>query len=349
MADGERQTQAGPGGNAAPGPLLWTLESWNNLIERRRRERLPHALLLSGPAGLGKRHFAEAIAAALLCREPRPDGSACGQCGGCRLFAGGSHPDFLRLVPEEGGRTIKIDQVRAHNEFLALTAQYRGHRVSLIDPADAMTMGAANSLLKTLEEPSGGAVLLLVSDRPAALPATIRSRCQRIEFRPPARAQALAWLREETGAEDPGLLLDLAGGAPLVAAAMADGQRLEQRTRLFADLDALWSGRDEPVAVAARWHSGPGLPEALHWLSLTLMDMIRLKLSATDRHIMNRDQVVVMQRWVGRAEVLQIQRQLESVETYQRQVSGQANLNPQLVLEDLLIDWTHLPAGSGRR
>ncbi|RCX32137.1 DNA polymerase III subunit delta' [Thioalbus denitrificans] len=348
MADGERQTQASPGGNAAR-PPPWTQENWSNLVGRRRRERLPHALLLSGPAGLGKRRFAEALAAALLCREPHPDGSACGQCGGCRLFAGGSHPDFLRLVPEEGGRAIKIEQVRAHNEFLSLTAQYRGHRVSLIDPADAMTMGAANSLLKTLEEPSGGAVLLLVSDRPAALPATIRSRCQRIEFRLPAREQALAWLREETGAAEPGLLLDLAGGAPLAAAAMADGERLEQRSRLFADLDALWSGRDEPVAVAARWHGGPGLPEALHWLSLALMDMIRLKLSATDRHIMNRDQVAVMQRWVGRAAVLEIQRLLESVETYRRQVSGQANLNPQLVIEDLLIDWTHLSAGTDRR
>ncbi|MDD3449430.1 MAG: DNA polymerase III subunit delta' C-terminal domain-containing protein, partial [Gammaproteobacteria bacterium] len=113
--------------------------------------------------------------------------------------------------------------------------------------------------------------------------------------------------------------------------------------------DALWSGRDEPVAVAARWHGGPGLPEALHWLSLALMDMIRLKLSATDRHIMNRDQVAVMQRWVGRAAVLEIQRLLESVETYRRQVSGQANLNPQLVIEDLLIDWTHLSAGTDRR
>src|SRR5689334_10743796 len=107
----------------------WNAEAWARLNERRRRDALPHALLLAGPAGLGKREFADAFAKALLCRSARADASACGVCRTCQLFAAGTHPDLVRINLElrDDGKSrteITVDQMRALSERLVLTAQF---------------------------------------------------------------------------------------------------------------------------------------------------------------------------------------------------------------------------------
>ncbi|HEX5756525.1 MAG TPA: AAA family ATPase, partial [Arenimonas sp.] len=162
--------------------------------------RLGHALLLVGPEHMGKAEFADALAQRLLCATPGDDGLACGRCRGCQLYAHGTHPDFRRetlQVNEKTGKQrseIVIDQVRGLGAWFALTPQLGGAQVALIDPADSMNTATSNALLKTLEEPAPNRFLLLVSSRPGRLPATIRSRCQRLLFRLPPRAEALAWL-----------------------------------------------------------------------------------------------------------------------------------------------------------
>jgi len=186
--------------------LPWQAEHWTRLQARRQRDALPHALLLCGAAGLGKRAFAQRFVQGLLCAEPA-DGDPCGRCRSCLLVAAGTHPDVVSLSfgsRKDGVQRseIVVDQIRELSARLAMSSQFGGWQVATIDPADAMNPAAANALLKTLEEPSAQTMLVLLSDAPWRLPQTIRSRCQRIEFQLPAAAAALAWLQGE-GVPDP--------------------------------------------------------------------------------------------------------------------------------------------------
>ena len=237
----------------------WNLEAWNNLNERRRRGALPHAILLAGPAGLGKREFAEAFARALLCESPREDGHACGSCRACRLVAAGTHPDLVRIgfeLRDDGKpRTeLTVDQMRNLSERLTLTAQFGGAQIALIDPADAMNHAASNALLKTLEEPTPGTIIVLVANTPSRLSATIRSRCQRIEFRVPETKAALQWLAARGVSGKPAAdALHASDGNPGLALDWAQGEALKLRGEVAKDLRELNAGLCAAFDVAQRW------------------------------------------------------------------------------------------------
>ena len=207
----------------SPGLAPWQRRTLDRALEALRDGRLPHGLLLCGPPRLGKRAVAERLAQALLCEAREADG-ACGRCASCRQFQSRyqrdplearpdespAHPDghpghpdarfvsFVlneRVSPKKMYQEIVIEQVRELSGWLTLTPS-REAKVALVEPAHAMTVAAANALLKTLEEPIRGRYLLLVSDEPQRLPATIRSRCQRLEMRLPPLEEARAWLRD---------------------------------------------------------------------------------------------------------------------------------------------------------
>jgi DNA polymerase III subunit delta' len=234
----------------------WHDEPWQRLLQRRQRDALPHALLLSGPSGLGKRAFSERLQRGLLCTQP-VDGDACGTCRACLLLDAGTHPDRIAVRLEERPdgtprKDIVVRQIRALSERLSKSSQFGGWQVACIDPADAMNAAAANALLKTLEEPSASSILILVADEPWRLPATIRSRCQQTEFRLPEADAAQAWLQRE-GVADPQVALEAAGGNPGLARRWAEQDALSQRQQVRADLRALAEGRGEPGALASRW------------------------------------------------------------------------------------------------
>ena len=204
----------------------------------RRREadgRLPHALLLTGAVGIGKRAFARWLAECLLCRAPTAAG-ACGACASCRQLLAEAHPDYRELRPEGAG--IRIDAVRELMTWQQMSTPEGRWRVALLDGADTLNRNAANALLKTLEEPADGALLLLVADRPGALPATVRSRCQTVALGAGNRDAALDWLAARLdGARDrAAAALALANGAPIAALALAD----PERARTEALLDKAW-------------------------------------------------------------------------------------------------------------
>jgi DNA polymerase-3 subunit delta' len=157
----------------------WLQPGRNQLQQMIRQGRLPHALLISGSEGLGKRMLADWLAGTLLCEQSHGDVSACGQCSACGWFDNGWHPDLLRLEPEEAGKAIKVDQVRRLGASLGMTSHSGGYKITIVQPADAMNVNAANSLLKTLEEPTANTLLILLTATPGRLPATILSRCQR--------------------------------------------------------------------------------------------------------------------------------------------------------------------------
>lgn len=236
--------------------MPWHAEHWARLQARRDRGALPHALLLCGPAGLGKRDFMHRFVRGLLC-EQAVGGEACGRCRSCLLMDAGTHPDLVVLsfgLRKDGVQRsdIVVDQIRDLSARLAMASQFGGWQVACIDPADAMNTAAANALLKTLEEPSPNTLLLLVADAPWRMPQTIRSRCQRIEFQLPSRETALAWLQAE-GVKDAAAALDAAGGNPGLAKAWAEEGALARRLEVRKDLAALAAGRGEAMEVVRRW------------------------------------------------------------------------------------------------
>jgi DNA polymerase-3 subunit delta' len=243
----------------APGDPLpsWCAAAWDLLASRAAQGTLPHALLLCGPAGLGKRALVEAFVRARLCESPR-DGRACGACRACKLLAAGSHPDRLRVTLEPNPKTgvmrkeIVVDQVRALSARLALASQFGGWQVAVIDPADAMNQAAQNALLKTLEEPSDASLIVLIADQPWRLSATIRSRCQRVDFEVPAQVDALAWLATR-GVDSADAVLAAAGGNPGQAWLLAEQGGMQRRQDVARDLLALAAGRAFARVVGKTW------------------------------------------------------------------------------------------------
>ncbi len=262
-----------------------------------------HATLIVGPERIGKRVLAEHLALRVLCLTPQADGEACGSCRSCTLFASRSqydpletrpdgtlsqpwghsaHPDlhFIGYVWNEKARPPKlraelvIEQIRELSEKLTLTPRMGETQVAIVDPADAINYNAFNALLKTLEEPQSGRYLWLLSSNPARLPATIRSRCQRLELRLPPRAEALDWLaaRGHAGAVA-SEALDAARGHPGQAYAWlsSDGMALRQSVR--RDAEALQRGQAAPVELAQRWVADGRADERLrHLAELALHD-----------------------------------------------------------------------------
>ncbi len=319
----------------------WQRHQWSLLSGAWRQGRFPHALMLSGMSGMGKGRFASALAQALLCRYRDSEEFACGRCTACRQFESGVHPDFLRVVPEQEGKPIKVDRVRGVGEFLTLKSYDEGGRVVLLAPAEAMNSAAANSLLKILEEPVLGTVLILVTSRPGMLLATIRSRCQQIGFPPPQRAVARQWLQEQPAANhDAELLLELSAGAPLRALQLVAEGVLEQRLELFELFEQIVEGRADPVAVAEQWSQQKRVSEVLFWIDSWLMDMIRLTCSRQPPLLANRDlaeRLLRLGRPAGSKRLLALR---ERVVKAARYLHG--SLNPQLLLEDLLISLSAL-------
>ncbi|TAN08275.1 MAG: DNA polymerase III subunit delta' [Rhodanobacteraceae bacterium] len=254
----------------APGDPLppWCAGQWNLLSARALQGTLPHALLLCGPTGLGKRALSEAFVRARLCETPR-DGHACGNCRACKLLAAGTHPDRMRVTLEPNPKTgvmrreIVIDQIRALSARLAMASQLDGWQVAVIDPAEAMNAAAQNALLKTLEEPTDASLIVLVADQPWRLSATIRSRCQRLDFAVPARADALEWLRAR-GVEAPESVLAAAGGNPGQAWLLAEQGGMQRRQEVARDLLALAAGRGDARAIGKAWADDEPLQRLEH-------------------------------------------------------------------------------------
>lgn len=251
-------------------PYPWQQHQWQQLCAQRMAGRVPHALMLNGPTGLGKREFARAFAQAALCEHPRENGQACGHCHACQLFAAGTHPDYTVVEPEAPGKAIRIDAVRGLIGFLNLTRSFADYKVAIIDPADALNVHAANALLKTLEEPPPGVLLMLVTSLPSSLPATVRSRCQGLAFGVPTATEGLQWLSPQLAA-DAAVALALAGGAPLAALAQAEAARLGRREEWVA---ALAKGRFDPAEMSAGM-VGADYAQALEVTAAWLRDLAR--------------------------------------------------------------------------
>lgn len=318
--------------------LPWQRATVESLAAAGARERLGHAWLLHGPPGVGKGRLAEALGGALVAGlEPRDWAGALNDDTSGQPPEPATPPDLYRLTPLPDKRSIGVDQVRALIEQLGYTSHAGGARVVIVNLAEEMTTSAANSLLKTLEEPPPGVYLLLVSHAPGRLPATIRSRCQRLALLPPGTQTAIAWLSAlEAGRNWPSLL-ELSGGAPLRALAMAESG--------LDRLDETWC--EELAALLAQGGDLPGRVEG--WLKgdpAGFLDWLQARLSRIlcDLALRPGDPAEVGHAAYGRLLGVAATRSARSlfelhdgVSRLRRLVDGGVNIP--LGLEALLVTW----------
>ncbi|TCK18314.1 DNA polymerase-3 subunit delta' [Thiogranum longum] len=321
--------------------MPWLAPVWQQINRARQQSRLPHALLLSGSEGVGKKHLAERIAHALLCESPNEQGEPCGQCAACGWLAAGTHPDLLLLEPEEAGKAIKVDQVRALSAGLGITSHGGRYKVAIVRPAEAMNMNAANSLLKTLEEPTANTLLILGTAAPGRLIPTVRSRCQKIQVPLPSQQQALGWLAahnlEGEAAVDS---LLLAGGGPLYALVLHQEGAEALLNDSLQQLQAVGEGRLDPLTVASEWQ-GDELALRLAGWRQWLQWLIRAQFVPADNGAVNMAQKLhTITESVDCQNLYAFMDRIDSA----RNALG-SGLNRQLMLEDLLIRWAAMPTG----
>ncbi len=305
----------------------WLTEHWSFFLRRLEQNRLAHALMIEGPAGSGKQALANAMVAKLLCSEDQPE--ACGQCRSCKLLAGGAHPDRFDIQPEEGSDVIKVDQVRVLIASLNLTSSVSARKVACIHPADSMNMAAANALLKSLEEPVGDAVLILVCSVPARLPITIRSRCQSIVVSQPDSQTVLDWLEKSCSKSraEVTAALQAAGGSPLRAARYIDSPESDAYGQVQEGLATLLAHPGSVSPVSARL--GELNPDDLwRWLSMSMGEAVKSVMTGSTA------------KWVPAGKqllakpLLELQKQAD----FNRRLST-TPVRGDLLLQDWLIRW----------
>lgn len=324
----------------------WQIGTWKKI--QQEVDRLPHALLLHGQAGVGKLDFALHLSKALLCTQPQSSGFACDICTSCNWFNEGNHPDFHLLSPEQESEAedeagaakktkkktqISVSQIRELASFTSLSSHRSdGLRIILLHPAEALNIASANALLKMLEEPPAGVVFILVSHQIQRLLPTILSRCHKIAMPIPEEASALSWL-EEQGVTNPQEQLDYLEGSPLKVAEQAEQfsqfkdvwKQLSQGERLQPHIAA-------PALIAHSAESG------IIALQKWLYDLAAMSLSSQIRY-----HTGLSKTFQGLAEKVHLNR-LFDLQKKTNELRKLANhpLNHDLQMESLLLEYTRL-------
>lgn len=313
-------------------------------------ERVAHAYLFHGERGIGKRLTALRFAQAINCETvPAAEADSCSLCRSCLQIEARTHPDLLIIEPdaEQANPQIKIEQIRDIEQHVMYRPLVGSRKVCIIDDADRLTIGAANALLKTLEEPPDHSLFLLVSSRPFALPATIRSRCQLLRFASPARMQveAALILRRELPPADARFLAVLCEGRIGEALQLDVHSARETQGELSRLMSAPMLQSASSVLAAAETLAKQEHPAGtLAWLRRWLRDVLLVRVGGEDDSLLNIERLPALRTLADRlsAEILvELLTELESLEQ-----QANRNLNLQLALETIFLRLREAYAGS---
>ncbi len=308
----------------SPAEYSWHQTPWSQIQLMQEQERLPHAILISGRVGLGKKAFANSLINSILCSHPDSEFNACGQCHSCQLRAADTHPDHTEISPEAPGKQIKVDQIRQLKEAQSLMPKVSAAKTVLITEADQMNVSAYNSLLKLLEEPRDNTVLILLTRNRDQLPVTIKSRCQTVTIPVPAAEIALSWLKNHDANftdEQWQTLLRISHGAPLVAAELGEAG-LEQQQQLLRDIATLMRGQANPVTMAVEWQSFD-----LKSVLLQIQAMMQTKISKLLQSETEISAALIQQYW----------HIVDCITHTIKLISSQNNPNKTLLIEDFMV------------
>jgi DNA polymerase-3 subunit delta' len=343
----------------------WTKTAFDSFFSLKGRQA--HAYLLAGQSGLGKTMFAEQLAKTMLCQQLSDD--ACGVCQSCKLFESGNHPDMHvlqsekrtveisdllasyapRYLEDESKRkrrkkpsaVIAIDQVRGVIPDINTRPHLSACRIIVLNTAEDLNINAANSLLKSLEEPPADCFFLLISHEPGRLLPTLRSRCNRIDFRSPDKAQAMQWLNTQLpGRSDTVDLLDSAKGIPLRALALADGVLNSDEARICQAMFKLANRQIDPVSAAAELIKNTELMDILIPLQVMISRIIRLKMAGENSPSASKSENKSLIDLGKRLDFKQLYTFLDSLSTSKQLAGGP--LDDTLALESGLISWQRM-------
>jgi DNA polymerase-3 subunit delta' len=311
--------------------LPWLKDSQQRLRAAFNAGRLPHSLLVLSAPGLGAEMLVHWITALALCESPaeRP----CDACASCRLLRSDTHPDVHTVRLEEDAQQIKIDQVRELIDSLTLKSYRGGYKVGVIEGAEALNANGANAFLKTLEEPAPRTMLVMIARPNHRLPATIASRCLRLNLRPPATEAALEWLKANSPAAKPwSAALALAGGAPLLALQLdAEGlSALDAEMR--QSIAELSEGSVDITLLSERWvRSNPGV--RITWLENWITQRVHAALGSATSH--QTAEPVRLPAALLKPKIRALFELLDAAREVRRLAS--TGMNQQLALEALLV------------
>lgn len=310
------------------------------------QDRLAHAYIFSGPAGVGKRCAAVGLAHALLC-ETAP-GRGCGSCAACTTVRAGSHPDYHFTTTADGKQRLGVDQVRDMEQFLRLRPLRGGKKIAVVDPAQRLTPAAQSALLKVVEEPPGDAVLVLVTTSAANLARPLVSRCQQLRFArlPVADVEAVLRARPGPAAEAADLLARYSRGS-LGRALSLDPDRLrEERQQVIERCGALRGASFSSLSKFAEWlvadrRAAAGKPAGsdregrldlvLGWYE----EALAYRLRGAPAVVRYRDCSDALARAVARSSVPRALHDLRLV--FDTLAALDRNANPKLVVETMLL------------
>lgn len=316
--------------------LPWHYQAWAHLCQFITQNRLPQALLISGSRGLGNHQLAEHFASSLLCDSPQSSHLSCGHCSSCLLLAAETHPDYLIVKPEEPGKTITIGQIRSLITRLTLKPQFEHYRVVIINPAEQMNNAAANAFLKCLEEPTERTLIVLITDKPAQLPATIRSRCQKLVVERPNQELQGKWLRQQNVDDNLELLYNLSQGSPLLAQSYANDKLLMLRKQCFTAWLSVAKKQIHPVMVAEDWHKLTEVP-LLFWMTSWVIDLIKCCYQTQALNLFNPDLYEDLKELSQQLELTRLY-MLYDLLLLSRQ-RWETQVNKQSMYEEILIQW----------
>ncbi len=299
----------------------WQQDAWKNWQHYITQSKVPHALLLHGGRGCGVNDFALRLCCSLLCYSDNKS-KPCLKCEGCRLFLASNHPDYLMIKAEQD--QIKVEQVRYAINFLQLSRHYPTHKIVFIREVDKLNYAAANSLLKTLEEPPAGSIILMTCRQPSTLTPTIRSRCHRIHIKEPG-SDTVAWLASKMSISEEAAeqKLRLANNSPLMA--LEETSDKLDKLLFYKELDQ-WIGKQITTHdFVDHWCDKPA-DEIQQWLLEHLQHTIAKQAKEMETNQTNPVSTTKLLYWL-----------------YQRQIErcrfAKQNINPRLLLEGGLLEW----------
>lgn len=313
----------------------WHSKAWDQFVAAYSQNHLPHALLLTGSQGVGKLAFSQRLVTSLLCLNPDiKTKQACGQCQACKTYESGANPDFMNIQLLEDKQQIGVDQIRRLSEFLTYSRSFNAYRVVLIHPVERMNQNAANSLLKSLEEPADNTVIILTATHLSKVMPTIKSRSQLLNLPLPTRQQAIDWIKQKKpdfkNIEE---LLEMSHGSPLLAIQTSDDV-LEKRNELAKDILNIVEKNNSVIEIAKKWEKFD-LEMLLDWQIIWLQQFLK-KINAPNSRfsqahskiLQNLEQIIVKEQlWVLYQQLILKKKTIHT------------SVNPLMNIENMLTLW----------